>query len=136
MEITITQDQGSVQIMHLQGKLDGSNYQSLIEAARKLFDAGARNVILDLSQLTYISSAGISALHRVALLFRGQNKAAQEEEGWASYHAIANDRGEGVQKHVKLLSPPENIHHSLEIVGFDTFFEIYNNLDTAVASFQ
>ncbi|HEY3313372.1 MAG TPA: STAS domain-containing protein [Anaerolineales bacterium] len=136
MEITLTQNQGSVPVLHLQGKLDGSNYQTLITEAQKIYDGGARDVILDLSQLTFISSAGISALHRVALLFRGQKLEAQEEEGWGSYHAIANDRDGSAQKHVKLLSPLDNVQHSLEIVGFNTFFEIYTNLDKAVASFQ
>lgn len=136
MEITIDQDKGSVKILRLSGKLDGSNYKDLIEAAQKLYDAGIRDIVMDLSQLTFISSAGISALHRIAKLFQGQKQAALEEEGWSSYHAIANDRGAGFQEHVKLFGPQENVHHSLEVVGFTDYFQIFSSMDQAVSSFQ
>ena len=136
MEMNITQKPGAVAILHLKGTLDGSNYQSLITEAQKLYDSGVRNIILDLSQLTFMSSAGISALHRVALIFRGEKQAALEEEGWASYRAISRERDSGLQKHVKLLSPVERVQNSLELVGFTTFFEIHTDADMAVASFQ
>jgi anti-anti-sigma regulatory factor len=135
MEMTVTHKPGAVAILHLIGTLDGSNYQSLINEAQKLYDTGVRNIILDLSQLTFMSSAGISALHRVALIFRGE-KHTELEEGWASYRAMGRDRDSGLQKHVKLLSPAERVQHSLELVGFTTFFEVFTDADLAVASFQ
>ena len=79
-----------------------------------------------------MSSAGISAIHRVALLFRGE-KLAEANEGWASYHAISRDSGQ--QKHVKLCNPTEKVRHSLELVGFSVLFEIHTDLEQAVASF-
>jgi anti-anti-sigma regulatory factor len=136
MDITIIHNPEAVTVLQLVGKLDGSNYQDLISEANKLYDEGARNAILDMSGLTFISSAGISALHRVALLFQGQKLASMEEEGWASYHAIANDRGAGAQKHVKLSGPTANVQKSLELVGFDSFFEIFSDVDLAAASFR
>ena len=136
MEITITHEKPYIQIMHLNGKLDGSNYKQLVEAARELYDAGCRDLILDLNQLSYISSAGISALHRVALLFRGQLMEAEEEEGWASYRAIANELNSNAQKHVKLFGLVENVQRSLEMVGFTSLFETYTDMNLAIASFQ
>ena len=136
MEITITQEKPYLHVMHLNGKLDGSNYKTLIDAARKLYDAGSRDVILDLSQLSYISSAGISALHRVALLFRGQKQEAEEEEGWASYRAIANEVNGNAQRHVKLFGPVEGVKQSLAMVGFNNLFETYTDMNLAIASFQ
>ena len=135
MEMSVTQKPGAIVLLHLKGTLDGSNYQSLINEAQKLYDGGVRNIILDLSQLTFMSSAGISALHRVALIFRGE-KLAELEEGWASYHAISRDRDSGLQKHVKLLNPAERVQHALELVGFTTFFEVHTDADMAVASFH
>ena len=135
MEMSVTQKPGATALLHLKGTLDGSNYQSLINEAQKLYDSGVRNIVLDLSQLTFMSSAGISALHRVALIFRGE-KLAEMEEGWASYRAISRDRDSGVQKHVKLLNPAERVQHALELVGFTTFFEVHTDADAAVASFQ
>jgi hypothetical protein len=71
----------------------------------------------------------------VALIFRGEKQHA-EEEGWASYHAISNDRGAGLQKHVKLLKPIEKVQHALDLVGFNNYFETYADEETAVASFR
>ena len=135
MEMTTTQKPGAVAVLQLMGKLDGSNYQELISEAQKLYDAGMRDIVLDLSQLTYMSSAGISALHRVALIFRGEKQAAMEE-GWASYHAMSRDRDSGLQKHVKLLNPVERVQRALDLVGFTTLFEIHTDAEMAVASFR
>lgn len=135
MEMTITQKPGAVAVLHLQGKLDGSNYRELIDEAQKLYDSGMRDIIIDLSQLTFMSSAGISALHRMALIFRGE-KQAEMDEGWASYRAISRDRDSGYHKHVKLLNPTERVHNALETVGFTTLFEIHKDADLAAASFH
>jgi hypothetical protein len=58
-----------------------------------------------------------------------------EEEGWESVHAVDRDRSSGVQQHVKLLNPQLGVLHVLEVVGFTAFFEIYTDLEKAVASF-
>ena len=137
MEITVTYDRGlvPVTILHLNGKLDGSNYESLIAKAQMYYESGARDLVLDLSNLSFLSSAGLSALHRVALLYRGKS-VAELEEGWASLHAIDRDRGGGVQEHVKLLNPAPRIREILEMVGFTTFFEIHADLNQVVNSFR
>jgi anti-anti-sigma regulatory factor len=135
MEMTITQKPGAVVLLHLKGILDGNSYRDLISEAQKLFDGGARNLVLDLSELTFMSSAGISALHRVALIFRGE-KQAEMQEGWGAYHAISRDRTTGLQMHVKLLNPPERVQHALELVGFASFFEVHTDAESAIASFH
>ena len=63
-----------------------------------------RDLLIDLSRLSYMSSLGISAIHETALVFRGL-EIPEKEAGWTAYNAIDRDRGNGVQKHVKLLSP-------------------------------
>ena len=136
MQITFTQKNSQLWVMHLVGKLDGSNYQDMLTEAKKLHDLGCRDVILDLSHLTYISSAGIAALHRVSILFRGHKMDTQHGETWLSSRAIAHELNSSVQKHVKFFSSTENVRHSLEIVGFNTLFETYTDMDQAVASFQ
>jgi anti-anti-sigma regulatory factor len=137
MNITITKNEAPipVTILHLEGKLDRSNYESLIEEAEKVYDSGARNLVLDLSQLTFISSAGLAALHQVALLFRGEKHPGQDE-GWAAFHSIDRDRGTGTQEHVKLFSPSEPVQQVLEMTGFKSLFEVYNDLQQASASFH
>jgi anti-anti-sigma regulatory factor len=138
MEIEIMQKLGHhlpVTIFQLSGKLDGSNYMQLVNEAKKTYSDGARDLLIDLSRLSYLSSAGIAAIHKTALLFRGLSL-PDEESGWASYHAIDRDRINGVQKHVKLLCPQADVANILDITGFKALFEIHFDLDTAVASFQ
>jgi anti-anti-sigma regulatory factor len=136
MNIIVSQKKGHipVTVMELVGKLDGSNYMQLIDEARKAYDNGVRDLLIDLSQLTFLSSAGIAAIHQTGLIFRGQPMSG-EEMGWASFHAIDRDRGSGVQKHVKLLCPQPPVTTILDIASFESLFEIHHDLDEAVASF-
>jgi anti-anti-sigma regulatory factor len=137
MDITITQQTGRVPvtILHLEGKLDGSTYMQLAEEAKRLYQQGVRDLVIDLTRLTYLSSAGITAIHKTALIFRGL-VLPEEETGWASYHAIDRDRDNGVQKHVKLLCPQADVANILDLTGFKALFEIHTDQDAAVASFQ
>jgi anti-anti-sigma regulatory factor len=136
MIITTTQKQGSVPvtILELAGSLDGSNYKQLLDEAKKIYLNGARDLLIDLSKLVFLSSAGLAAIHQTALIFCGQTMAG-EESGWASYHAIDRDRDGGVQKHVKLLSPQPTVAAILDIANFSSLFEIHTDIDTALASF-
>ena len=128
MEINI------VAIIQLYGAMNGKN---LVAEAQKLYDAGTRNLLLDMSELTFISSAGLSALHHVALIYRGEGQDTFKEDREA-IQAIRKERYTGfrLQEHVKLLNPSEAIKDVLDIVGFKAFFEIYTDLEEAIASFQ
>jgi len=136
MNIIISQKQGRVlvTILQLVGKLDGSNYMQLVEEARKAYLTGRSNLLIDLSRLTFMSSAGLAAIHKSALIFRGLPM-AEEDSGWATYHAIDRDRNSGIQSHVKLLSPQPAVADILEITGFNSMFEIHTDLEAAVKSF-
>jgi anti-anti-sigma regulatory factor len=136
MSTNTFQKQGRVlvTVMQLIGKLDGSNYMQLIEEARQVYLAGVRDLLIDMSQLSFLSSAGIAAIHKTALLFRGE-PVVEDEMGWASYHAIDRDRSSGLQQHVKLLAPQPEVANVLNITGFNSLFEIHSDLASAVASF-
>jgi hypothetical protein len=41
------------------------NVTQFVTDAQKLYDAGTRNLVLDMSGLTFISSAGVSALQKL-----------------------------------------------------------------------
>ena len=136
MNMSVSQQQGTVPVtvLKLDGQLDGQNYQELIAKAQELYNAGARDFILDLSDLTYISSAGLVALHSVALLTRGE-ELPDPEHGWSAYRSMGKTSTAGVQSHLKLLNPREEVRNVLEMVGFSNVFEIYKDLDEAVKSF-
>jgi anti-anti-sigma factor len=138
MELSVTQhDQISVPvtILHVEGRVDGSNYERLIAKAQELYMSGVRDLLLDLRKVSFMSSAGMSALHRTAKLFHGA-VSTDLEEGWAEFRAMSRDRDTGFQKHVKLLAPPEPVCQTLELIGFTRFFEIFEDVNEAVASFQ
>ncbi|HEX2991974.1 MAG TPA: STAS domain-containing protein [Anaerolineales bacterium] len=136
MDISVSQKQGNVPItvIKLDGELDGQNYQELISKARELFSAGARDFVLDLSDLTYISSAGLVALHSVALLVKGE-ELPDTEQGWSAYRSMGRTSASGVQTHIKLLNPREEVRNVLDMVGFGNVFQVYTDLDEAVQSF-
>ena len=137
MEIIISQNQDNspVTIMQLQGALDGSSYEKFVTEAQNLYDAGTRNLILDMSELTFLSSAGLAGLHRIARVYAGEDRSTMEE-GWSAIHALGKKRDSGFKNHVKLLNPSEKILDVLDTVGFKTFFEIFTEIHPATASFQ
>lgn len=136
MNISVSQAQGNIPItvIKLDGQLDGQNFQELISKAQELYSAGARDFLLDLSDLTYISSAGLVALHSVALMARGE-EIPDPEGGWSAYRSMGRTSEAGVQKHVKLLNPRSEIMGVLDMVGFSSVFEIYTDREEAVKSF-
>jgi anti-anti-sigma regulatory factor len=136
MTITTTQAQGSlpVTLLSIQGDLDASNYQEVIAAAQEAYDKGARQLLIDMSDVPFMSSSGLVALHSVALLVQGKEP-PDPEYGWAAFRAAGRDVGGGLQEHVKLLNPQPRVTRALEMAGFDRFFEIYADREEAIASF-
>lgn len=136
MNITVSQAQGKVPvtIIKLDGQLDGQTYQEVITKARELYAAGARDFVVDMAELSYISSAGLVALHSVALLVRGE-ELPNPESGWAALKSMPKTSSGGKQTHLKLLSPRSEVKSVLDMVGFSTVFDIFTDLDEVVKSF-
>ena len=136
MSITVSEVQGRVAVTVLQphGELDASNYRDLIDKAREAYDRGARDIVLDLGDVPYMSSSGLVALQSIGAMLRGEMP-VDPEEGWGAYHAIDRERDAGFQEHFKLLDPQPRVEHVLKMTGFDRFLAIFTDLETAVASF-
>ncbi len=136
MNITVMQQQGRVPVAVLQthGDLDASNFKTLIAKAKEVYEAGARNILLDMSDTPFMSSSGLAALYSIATLMRGDGL-PDLEAGWGVFHSISRERDSGVQAHFKLLSPQPEVDQVLELSGLKQFFEVHSNLETAVASF-
>jgi anti-anti-sigma regulatory factor len=136
MNMTTEQAQGRVPvtILRVQGDVDGSNYRALIEQARDLYQAGARNLLLDLAQTPYMSSAGLVALHSIALLYRG-SPTPDLEDGWRAIRAVGDAGEGGAQPYVKLLNLQPRVAGILEQTGLLPFFETHTDEPTALASF-
>jgi anti-anti-sigma regulatory factor len=137
MQINISHEKGSVPVavVKMAGQLDGQTYQDLIKAAQDLMNAGTQNILLDMSELTFVSSAGLVSLHVTALLMRGEAM-PDLEHGWAALRSISSSRESGMQKHVKLLNPRSEIMNTLDMVGFSTLFEVFTDKQKAIDSFS
>jgi anti-anti-sigma regulatory factor len=136
MQMSFTQVRGRVPVavLKLTGDLDGSSYQIAIAGAKSLYNKGARHILLDLSNVPYMSSAGIVALQSIAALLRGETP-PDSDMGWSAHHALERDLDKGSQQRLKLLNPQPHVDEVLETVGLKSYLEIYTDLDTAIASF-
>ncbi len=137
MQISFSTQQGNVPVtvMQLTGNIDASTYTDVINKAQEAFDGGSRNLLIDLSKVPYISSAGLMSLHMVVKIFAGHS-AQPKDGGRPSFRAINKDQDGPVREHVKLLSPQPEVEQVLEMVGLKLFFDIHIDLETAVNSFK
>ncbi|HRQ42612.1 MAG TPA: STAS domain-containing protein [Chloroflexota bacterium] len=138
MNVTIEQVQGRVPvtIMKLAGQLDASCYLDVIETGKKLHQEGVRDLLIDMSEMTFMASSGLVALHNIALLMRGEQP-QDPEAGWAAMHAINRDvqNSGGYESHCKLLNPTPSVRKTLDVTGFANLFEIFDGRDEAIAAF-
>jgi anti-anti-sigma regulatory factor len=125
-----------ITILKIQGELDGSSYLTLIEEAQALYGAGTRHLLLDLSEMTFMSSAGLVGLHSVVMVMRGQEP-PNMEGGWSVIHEISHDvsNNSKLDTTCKLLQPQPRVQKTLEMTGFGNILEIHTDRETAVASF-
>lgn len=99
---------GTVQILRVGGYLDG---HTAIELERKLGEvmkAGNRRLVMDLSGLTYIASAGVGVLINIQ---------HQAKKG-----------GGGLQ----LVNPSPSVREIFSILGLQTILAIHDSLDAGV----
>lgn len=139
LNTTETKVEGTVPvtILRLTGELDASNYEALIVQTQALYADGTRNLLLDLENLSFVSSSGLVALHNMALIMRGETL-ADAQEGWRAFHAISQDLGKasGPEAHFKLLKPQPMVKKVLDTAGFTTIMDVFEDEETAVASFS
>lgn len=139
LNITETKVEGTipVTILRLTGELDASNYEALIVQTQALYTDGMRNLLLDLENLSFVSSSGLVALHNMALIMRGETL-DDAEEGWQAFHAISRDLGKatGPEAHFKLLKPQPLVFKVLDTAGFTKVMLVFEDEETAVSSFE
>jgi anti-anti-sigma factor len=118
LQIGVSREDGdkAVTIMRLNGSVD-ANTQSALEAkAKEVIDGGAEYLILDMSGVDYLGSAGMRAIHAIS------NMLSPDEQGMRS-------------SHLKVLSPSPAAAKVFKTLGFDSFIDIHDNVDDAIAAF-
>lgn len=134
MEIIVTIHPANqpIAIMQIKGDIDASSYMDVVNKAQELYDNPARNLILDLSEVPSISSAGQVALHKIALVYSGvpQQVEADKDQIHPDFTHSSNAR-----KFVKLLNPQPEVDDALQKAGLKLFFKVYKDLESALQSF-
>jgi anti-anti-sigma factor len=132
MEISVSQQQGRVPVtvFHIKGDITHETFEQLQHQAQQAIQAGARQLLLDLSDVSYVSSYGIRGISQIFTLFRD---AAQDESEETVKQGLRD--GSFKSAHLKLLKPSRQVQKVLTMAGLDMFLEIHSNLTDAVASF-
>ena len=131
MEINVSYHQGSepIAIMQLKGDINASNFVEISDKAQELYMNPARYLVIDLSDVPSISSTGLAAIHKIALLYSGVPQQAQEGANPDFTHSS------NARKFVKLLNPQPDVEKTLETAGLKLFFKVFQDLDSALKSF-
>ena len=130
MEINVSQHQGRVPVAVFQITGPVTDNEELERRAEEVTNAGTPNILLDLSGVPYMATAGLRALHTIYTMLRTD---APEESDEAARKGIA--AGTFMSPHLKLLKPTPHVLEVLRASGYDMFLEIHKDLKQALASF-
>ncbi len=114
--VTVTQTCGRVPVtvFQLGDRINMGNSEEFEQAAKGANAAGGRNMILDLSKVPSLTSAGIRTILGIHKML-----------------AEAKDSME----HLKLVNPMPAVREVLDIAGLLKYIGIYGSVEEAVASF-
>lgn len=132
MDVTVTHEQGRVPVAVLQiaGRTDSASSDEFQSKVMEVIEGGARYLILDLSKMPYISSAGLRVLQEVFNKLRGLSPDEGEKE---IYDKIRD--GSFKSPHMKLLNPTKEVMEVLKMSGYDMLVSIEKDLKEAITSF-
>lgn len=130
MEINITIEQANepVAVMKLAGDINASNFMEIVDKATETYKNPARYLLIDLSEVSSISSTGMVALHKIALIYSGVPQDVADGQNPDFTHS--NE----ARKFVKLINPPPEVDKPLEKAGMKLYFKFFNDLDSALKS--
>ncbi len=105
-------EQSGVVVFTLEGRIDTQGAVDLDLALQSSASEGHNNMVLDMSEVKYINSSALRTLADI----------------------VTQNRDNGGD--LKLAALSQKVKRVFEIIGFDNFFEIYENVDLAVAAFN
>jgi len=116
--ITIENAQATVlvTVFHIRGWLDSQSEEQLLGAARTAYEEGARFLLVDMTELDTLTSAGIRAIQKVYQMYTPK----------ADHMKVS---------HLKLCNAPPQIYNVLGITGFLHNVPMYESVATAVEAF-
>ena len=134
MEIKVSTENGRVPVtvLHVDGNIDSSTYETFLSTTRNLIKEGARYILVDLAHAPFVSSAGLRAFHTIFNELRSINPEAN-----LSNEEIKKGISAGTYKspHLKLLNLSPESKTAFETSGFDMYIDTFNDRKAAIASF-
>ncbi len=132
MDIMVSQEQGRVPVtvFHIKGDIDANTYEQLENRAERAIAAGTKDMLLDLSEVGYVSSAGVRAINRIFNMLH-------TDASGAGRAALSKGLRDGTFKspHLKLLNPSPAVMEVLSATGMDMFLDIRRNNQEALEAF-
>ena len=120
--ISKSQIQGdvAVTVLHLKGHLHGPTEKELLDHARQANEDGVTHLLLDLSELEVLSSAGLRAIQSIFKLLTPQSDVE-----------LMHKHGEEPYKspYMKIVCPNPQMYYIFNIAGFLQNILVYNNLE-------
>lgn len=132
MDVTVKQENGRVPVTVIQvaGNTDSASADEFEKKVMEVIDGGARHLVLDLSKVPYMSSAGLRVLQNV---FDRLRSLSADESNKEMYRKI--NEGSFTSPYLKLLNPTKAVVEVLKMTGFDMLVSIESDLNTAIDSF-
>jgi len=133
MNITVSQEQGKVPVtvLHIADDIDSSNFEQLDQVAEKQIAAGVQYMLIDLSEVGFISSAGFRSFTKIFKELRSHSMDASEQE----MHKGINS-GAYKSPYLKIFKPSKLVAETMKIAGFDMLLEVHHDMKAAIDSFQ
>jgi anti-anti-sigma factor len=132
MQLTVTTEKARVPVtvVHVDGNIDSASYESFLAGLEEAIDGGARYILMDLSRVPFVSSAGLRALNILLTRLRTLSPDVSDEE-------MRRGINDGTYKspHLKLLNPSKETLTTLDSSGFSMFIATFHDLKSALASF-
>ena len=124
-----------VEVLTLAGELDASSFEGVIATVRDIYANGGRHLVMDVSDLTFIASSGLVALHSSLRLMRGEDP-PDPEYGWAAMRAVTDEAsGANPQTNIRLSGTQDAIQKVLDRTGLAALFPSYPDRAAAIAAF-
>jgi anti-anti-sigma factor len=119
-----------VTVVHVDGNIDSASYEAFLSGIEDSINSGARHVLVDLSHVPFVSSAGLRALNILLNRLRALTPDVSDEE-------MRKGINQGTYKspHLKLLNPSKETMTTLDSSGFSMFIEVFHDLKSALASY-
>ncbi len=129
MKINISTHE-NITVIQPEGQLDSESKREFELQIEACLAGGARWVVFDMSRVSFLSSAGLRVIHNTFNQLRKLHQDADDE-------TLRKQISAGIYKapYLKVCGLGEAPLQAFTLGGFDTYIQVYNDLDAALKSF-